>query len=303
MERYASTFFLGRPVMNRTFYATWILLALLFCGCNFEDRLPAEMTTKNEHQSLAKEKSLNADVRMDIGSLEISGDKDASSLYNLDIDYDKGSYQPEVKYDSTLGGEEGNLLLRLESMHKIGVRADRRNNKLVLNFNNSIPLKLKVNTGVGDSRINMSGMRIARLDLESGVGGARLASYDPNSIQCESIRIKSGVGGTEAIGLGNLNFRDLEFEGGVGGATLDLTGEWKQDASIRVQVGVGGVTVKMPREIGVRVEAEKHFLSGLHLDRFSQRDAYYYSDNYDSAKVRVTIRVVTGVGGFQITWV
>jgi hypothetical protein len=288
--------------MNRIFYAPCALLALLLTGCNFEDRLPVEMTPMNQRQQLGKEKSLSADVRMDIGSLEISGDKDRSSLYSLDLYYDKGSYQPEVKYDSALGSTEGNLRIRLEGTHKMGLRADQKNNKLSLIVNDAIPLDLKVNTGVGDSRLNLSGMTIARLDLHSGVGGARMSAYEPNPAECQSIRIKSGVGGTEAIGLGNLNFRDLEFEGGVGGADLDFTGQWKQDADVRVQVGVGGVTVKMPRDIGVRVEAEKHFLSGLHLEGFSQRNSYYYSDNYDTAKIRITIRVTTGVGGFQITW-
>ena len=107
----------------------------------------------------------------------------------------------------------------------------------------------------------------------------------------------------EAVGLGNLNFRELEFEGGVGGADLDFTGQWKQDAQVRIQVGVGGVSVRMPRDLGVEVDAEKNFLSGIHLDGFVKRNYHYYSENYDTAKVRVFMRVTTGVGGFRINWV
>jgi len=61
--------------------------------------------------------------------------------------------------------------------------------------------------------------------------------------------------------------------------------------------------VKMPRAIGVEVNAEKHFLSGLHLDGFSKRNGRYYSENHDKAKFRVTIKVSTGIGGFRINWV
>jgi len=159
-----------------------------------------------------------------------------------------------------------------------------------------------VNTGVGDARLSLSGLQISRLDFESGVGGSRLSSYEPNVVPCDFIRIKNGVGSMDAVGLGNLNFRELEFEGGVGGADLDFTGAWKRDADVRIQVGVGAVTLRMPRELGVRVEAEKHFLSGLHLDGFNKRDAYYYSESYDRAKIRVSVRVATGVGGFRINW-
>ena len=61
--------------------------------------------------------------------------------------------------------------------------------------------------------------------------------------------------------------------------------------------------MRMPRGIGVRIDGEKHFLSGMHLDGFIQRDSYHYSENYEDAAVRVSIRVVTGVGGFRISWV
>jgi hypothetical protein len=283
---------------------TWtavLILAAQFCACDFEPRVAAEMESMNKSQPLGNEKSLSADIRFDIGSLEIAGEKD-TTLYSVDLEYDKSSYQPELHYQPPVGADEGSFSFRLESNHKIGLRAEHHN-RLRLNLTKSIPLKLNINTGVGDARLSLSGLEIARLDLESGVGGSKLSSYEPNSVPCEFIRIKNGVGSIDAVGLGNLNFRELEFEGGVGGANLDFTGSWKRDADIRVQVGVGGVNLRMPREIGVRVEAEKHFLSGLHLDNFNKRDSYYYSEGYDRAKIRVSVRVTTGVGGFRITWV
>ena len=159
-----------------------------------------------------------------------------------------------------------------------------------------------MNAGVGDARLSLTGMKISRIEFESGVGGAKISAYEPNTIPCEYVRLKNGVGGFDATGLGNLNFKEFEFEGGVGGANLDFSGDWKQNADIRIQVGVGGVTVRMPREIGVRVEAEKHFLSGLHLDGFDQKDSYYYSRNYNSATIKVSVRVETGIGGMKISW-
>jgi hypothetical protein len=172
-----------------------------------------------------------------------------------------------------------------------------------VSLNQSVPVRLNVNTGVGDARLNLSGLKISGLQVEAGVGASKISAYEPNTVACSKIRIKNGVGSMDAVGLGNLNFRDFEFEGGIGGASLDFTGDWKEGADIRIQVGVGGVTMKMPRELGIRVEAEKHFLSGLHLDGFAKRDASYYSENYDKSKIRVFVRVATGVGGFRIVWV
>ena len=224
------------------------------------------------------------------------------SLYSLDLEYDRASYEPDVQYNSALEAEEGRFSFSLESTHHMGIRKERHNNRLRLGFTESIPLKLKISAGVGDARLSLSGIKLAQMDFESGVGGAKISAYEPNPIECEFIRMKNGVGSIEAVGLGNLNFKELEFEGGVGGADLDFTGEWKQDANIRITVGVGGVNVRMPRQIGVRVEAEKHFLSGVHLEDFIQRDSAYYSENYDKAAVRVTVHVETGIGGLRITW-
>ncbi len=285
--------------MKKVVLLACVPVALLISGCDLEERVPAEMSSINQSRPLGNEKSLDADVRFDIGSLEITGQK-TPNIYSLDLEYDKASYRPEVQYQTA--GDEGQFTFKLESTHKIGIRAERQTNRLRLNLNDSVPVKLRINTGVGDARLSLTGMKIERLDLEAGVGGSKISAYEPNPITCEFIKIKNGVGSMDAVGLGNLNFRELEFEGGVGGANLDFTGQWKQDADIRIQVGVGGVNARMPREVGVRVEAEKHFLSGLHLDGFNKRDDYYYSDNYDKAKTRITLRVATGVGGFKISW-
>jgi len=278
---------------------TAVVAALMFCGCNIEEQMPAEMVSLVKSEPQGSEKSLSADVRFDIGSLEIASEKN-SSLYSVDLEYNKSSYQPEIRFEP---GTEGRFSFKLSGNHKSGISTRSHQNRLRLNLSNSLPLKLDVNTGVGDTRLALTGLKVERLDLECGVGGSKVTAYEPNPVVCEVVRIKNGVGGMDAIGLGNLNFRDLEFEGGVGGATLDFSGAWKQNAEIRIQVGVGGVNMKLPRDLGVKVEAEKHFLSGLHLDGFSKRDSYYYSENLDKAKIRLSVRVATGVGGFRITWI
>jgi len=275
-----------------------LIAGLVFCGCGFEERVPAEMVSLTKSQPLGSEKTLSADVRFDIGSLEIASEK-SPSLYSVDLEYDKSTYQPEIRFDP---GDEGRLLFKLSGTRKVGLRSDRHENRLRLNLSNNVPIKLEVNSGVGDTRLALTDLKLEKLDLECGVGSSKISSYQPNSITCDVVRIKNGVGSMDAVGLGNLNFRDLEFEGGVGGATLDFTGAWKQDAEIRIQVGVGGVNMKLPRDLGVKVEAEKHFLSGLHLDGFSKRDSYYYSENYEKAKIRLSVRVTTGVGGFRVSW-
>jgi len=284
--------------------ASWMLCILPFlAGCYYEERVPIEMISMNQSQPMGMEKSLESTIRFDVGSLEIRGEEDAASLYSLDLDYDRASYAPDIHYDSAFEGEEGRFSFSLESTHRGGIRKERHDNQLRVAFTESIPLKLRVSAGAGEVRLSLSGMRIAQMDIESGFGVTKISAYEPNPIQCEYIRLKTGAGSVDAVGLGNLNFREFEFEGGFGSANLEFTGEWKQSANIRITVGMGGVNIRMPREIGVRVETEKHFLSGVHLEGFNQRDSIYYSENYDTADIRVSIHVTTGIGGLKVTWI
>ncbi len=283
-----------------TLFLAAMMLALLTAGCGLEERIPADVVSLNQSEPLGNQKGLEADVRLDVGTLEISSDK-SGNAYAIDLDYDKASYKPDVRFEES--GDTGRLSFRLQSLQKLGLRADHHPNRLRLKLTDSLPVKLSVNTGVGDARLSLTGLSIGTLDLESGVGGSRISAYEPNPMPCNHVRIKNGVGSLDAVGLGNLNFRELEFEGGVGGANLDFSGDWRGDADISIQVGVGGVTLRMPRTVGVKVDTRKHFLSGFHLDGFTKRDSSYYSENYDTAKVRVSLRVVTGVGGFKVTWI
>jgi hypothetical protein len=48
---------------------------------------------------------------------------------------------------------------------------------------------------------------------------------------------------------------------GAGEVTVDLTGDWQNDLDVNIEGGVGEITLRLPRGVGVRVEAE-HVPSG-----------------------------------------
>jgi len=288
--------------MKHRIWQSGIAAVLFLSGCNFNDRIPVEMVQTLESQPMGNESSLAARVSLDIGTLEVSGES-AAKLYEIDLEYDKAGYAPEIDYNPG-NDREGTLSLKLESLHRGGLRGERHSNRLRLNLTERIPINLQIRTGVGDARLALSKLQLNGLDLEAGVGGARLSVYEPNPVICDEIRLRNGVGSLDAVGLGNLNFRRLDFEGGVGGANLDFSGEWKQNAEVRIEVGIGGVTARIPRGVGVRLTAEKHFLSGFSLEGFRRESGEdYFSDNYDSAKVRISLVVKTGIGGFKISWI
>ena len=222
-----------------------------------------------------------------------------ADLYEVDLYYNEAAFEPRIKlsrqrevarFDFELSGEG-------KWTRKIGkTRASFR-------FSPEKILRLEARTGVGESQIDLSGMKIEALDVEAGVGETRLSMLTPNEISCDLVSIENGVGALHATGLGNLGFRRLFFRGGVGAAVLDLSGSWKQEAEVEIDVGVGGVEIRLPRNLGAEVKMSKSFLSGIDLSGFRKEGNTYFSDNMDRVDKVIRIRIRAGVGGVEIDWI
>lgn len=86
----------------------WLIcIPLMLAGCDFEDRVPIEMVSMSRTQTLVKEKILESTISFDIGSLEITGEPTAVSLYSFYLEYDKASYAPDIQYNTVPDGSEG----------------------------------------------------------------------------------------------------------------------------------------------------------------------------------------------------
>jgi len=112
------------------------------------------------------------------------------------------------------------------------------------------------------------------------------------------MKIEMGVGGGE-LELGDLNLRKLDLSVGVGGANISLDGDWEADLDATVSGGVGGLTLTLPRDVGVRVEA-KSGLGGVDARDFHKDDDVYTNDSYGSSDVTLNVRIEVGVGGVEL---
>ena len=111
--------------------------------------------------------------------------------------------------------------------------------------------------------------------------------------------VNMGVGGGE-LWLGDLNLGELNIEVGVGGADIDLTGDWETDLEASINGGVGGVNLTLPRAVGVRVEAEAG-LGGVNAEGFNQDGDVYTNDAYGQTDVTLEITVEVGLGGVVLS--
>ncbi len=105
--------------------------------------------------------------------------------------------------------------------------------------------------------------------------------------------------GTSDLQLAGLSLTGLDVKLGAGKSTVDLTGNWARDLDVTFDTGAANITVRLPKEVGVRVEA----VAGLGRIAASglKPDGYVYTNEaYGTSGVTLHINIMTGMGQINL---
>ncbi|HYL64426.1 MAG TPA: toast rack family protein [Candidatus Methylomirabilis sp.] len=143
-------------------------------------------------------------------------------------------------------------------------------------------------------------LRISQDDSDSGIhtnfhttSDNRWTLHFANDVPLD-LKIEMGAG------RGNLRFRDIDvthfsLDIGAGQVDVDLTGDRKSDLNASIEGGVGEADIRLPKNIGVIVNASGGIgtidAPGLHHDGDE-----YTNDAYGKSPVTIHLRVEGGVG-------
>lgn len=301
--------------MRKFLSISFILGTLLFllAGCDerpserrssrsFEDserRRSKSELSESRQIPFANQSALRLEVEYAGGYLTIERD-DTGLLAEVKLEFDREENRPYIDFDST--SMTPTLRIRSPRKHENGISFDKfRDNDWRLKLSPKIPIDFRINGGAIDGNFEMSGLKVADLDINVGAGELYLDFRELNSEQPD-IHINSGAASTKAQGLCNANFRRLDFNGGVGASDLSFDGEWKSDARVDMNLGVGKNTIWLARHLGAKVNAPHSFLSPISLHGFDKRGGMHYSENYDEATGHLDFDIKMGVGHTSIDW-
>jgi N-terminal domain of toast_rack, DUF2154 len=114
------------------------------------------------------------------------------------------------------------------------------------------------------------------------------------------IDLRMDVGaGTADLNLRGLDLKTFDFHAGAGKALVDLTGQWRRDVNATIGAGVGELTLRLPRTIGVRVEVERA-VSAIDADGFKRDGGAYVNDAFGSSATTMHIAMSAGVGAIHL---
>ena len=171
-----------------------------------------------------------------------------------------------------------------------------------LNVTDDVPVSFDLQLGVGKANLNMTGIAVKDLSLSAGASTVLLRFDEPNKSSIEDMSIEAGLSKFDGEGLCNSNFKNFKFEGGLGTYTLDFSGKLTHEVDANIEIGLGSVTIIVPKDIGVKVYCEKTWISHLSIDDdFNEKeDDTYYSPNYSSASGKINMHVEAGMGSVKI---
>jgi len=213
-------------------------------------------------------------------------------LYHMQLRYDATRSQPRHSFD--VASRKLQIGVQKSEMRFSG-RNDADAAHLQLELSRSTPLDLSLDLGAVESDLDLTGLRISRLRVESSASDARLRFDSLNATRMSVLEISLGAASFRGDRLANANAPDIRVDAGVGNVELDLGGQWTQDIDLHLDVTLGIVTIHVPSDVGVHVSLEKTFASFDH-EGLVERDGAWVSKNWDSAphKVRVTAETVFG---------
>ena len=273
-----------------------LVFLLAASGCDELIDTRVEIDTFEQSEPLGDYQSLEVDLEYDVGALEIVEGSD-DELYSIDLEYDRLHFDPEWDFDGA--GSRASLSFDMDSTGR-GFSTDRFNNDLVLRLNPTVPVDLNLSTGVTEAHLDMTGLRITRLQLNGGVGRTEVLFGELSEEEMDELDIEAGVGDVTIRSIGNARVRDLSVEGGIGRTELDFSGEWEDwSTETEISVGVGHVLLRIPSELAVEIHSDNSFLSNISAPGFD-REGDRYTRNLGDDRTRIIIRIESGVGAVTI---
>ena len=179
---------------------------------------------------------------------------------------------------------------------------DFNKGKWYLKLSDAVPVSFDIELGVGSGDFNLTGLQVKDFTLSAGASNVTLAFDEPTRTRIDNLSIESGVTKFDGRNLGNANFRHLHFQGGMGAYSLDFGGMPNNEVDVDIEIGLGVLTVYVPRGIGARVSYDKSWMSRVDCDEdFHETGTNdYLSDNYQDATGKMNIRIDSGLASIKI---
>ena len=277
-----------------------LLVSAITLAIGFASIGIADTVIDRKEIELTDEKRIIVEIDFGIGELTLSK---GESRYAVVVDgkYDDDLF--EFDFDYRKRRQTGDMFFDISGRKKKWRGSGDHENNWSFEFTDKVPISLKIDVGAADCTMDLGGIQIDRLDLDIGAADCHISFDEPNGCELEKILIDAGASSVTIDDLGNANFRELDFDGGVGSYDIDFSGKFEFDAEAEISVGLGSMDIIVPQHIGVRIYAEDSFLSSIDIsekDFVQIEQGVYESENWDGANWHLELTLNVGLGSVDV---
>ena len=218
-------------------------------------------------------------------------------LFHMTLRYDEERMRPIHDYSAT--ARTATLGVDGESMRWTRYVSEKNESEMRVQLSDAVPLDLRLELGATHARVDAGGLALTNLRVETGAADAVLDFSAPNRERLRSLDLQLGAASFVITNLGNANVDRIRVEGGVGTVDLDFGGALANDVDVDANVALGKLALHLPPDVGIRVEIRR-VLAGFQHPGLVRRGNAFYSENWDSAKVRMRVRAETVFGAVEV---
>lgn len=224
------------------------LLLLSGCSSVFPEKI------KDETLLVEKDKAEKLEVDINLGAGELLVKKGAKDWVEGTAQYNIKKLAPQVHYN--LNGKTGNVEIEHKSSKKF--RLGKMKNTWDIELNEDIPMDLSIETGASTAELDLRGLQLEELDIETGVGDL-LVNLSGDWKKSFEANIETGVGAATVILPSTIGVK-LTTEEGIGSSSIEgliskgkgvYVNEAYEKADVVIEVnseiGVGDVTFKLDK--------------------------------------------------------
>ncbi|MDH4258455.1 MAG: toast rack family protein [Candidatus Aminicenantes bacterium] len=229
---------------------SWKIWAVAFIAAGLVGcEVAGEMV--EDSQTIALGRAESAEVKLDIGVGELKIQGGASELMEAYFSYNIEHWKPEVDY--RIVRDQGVLTVRQGESR--GMTVGRKRNRWDISLNDDVPLDLNINFGVGEGKLDLTGLTLKSLDIDMGIGelvldlsGDRKQGFDvilDGGIGSATIYLPEHIGVRARIdgGIGSIDAKGFKKRGEI--YTNDAFGKADISIDIDVDAGIGSIELRL----------------------------------------------------------
>ncbi len=227
----------------------------------------------------------------------------AGILYALRLTYDADRFTPIAQFEPQVP----RLTLGTEALPRSGgVLVSNRGTPTAatIGLGTRADLDLDIGLGASEATLELGGIRISRLTIQTGASKTAVRFSESNPIRCSAATLSAGAAEFSVTGLGYSRCGTIDFRGGIGKVTLDFSGPWAGPIRLDAQMAVGELVLRLPRRSGIKLELDKFLASFAPAGLVRSADGRTWtSAGFENAPQQLLVDVETAFGGVTVEWI